>query len=138
MVGDDILCSDVTEAIKRFFKYAKCGFKEDSKVICIFPLLDDDAQLENFISNINNENSKVIFFSLYSKDDPKFQKFYKNWLFIIEHYATVIQVPVNVRQLKYIIKSDAFCKKWLKPKKIEKIYNKLRVAIYVRKGSDEF
>ena len=114
-------CEEVTTAIKRF--YAKVLNKDNASIFCIFPSIDDKWEEFNKYINDNGTQDKkiIIFFSLFDKESHEYLEYYKNWLFVIEHYATVVKVPVDVAELRRIEP-----KSFLKPGDVKGIYNKVK------------
>ncbi|MGQ9846840.1 MAG: hypothetical protein ACUVQP_04970, partial [Bacteroidales bacterium] len=85
--------------------------------------------MEFFVSEINksdSKNSRIIFFSLFDKNELDFSEMYTDWLFIVEHYAKVIKIPFDVAQLKDIANNMDFPKEYLRPGEIEKLYDNIR------------
>jgi len=110
-------------SLEIFCKYVIIN--KDKKII---PILPFSQNLEEFIENVNknSENTLIIFFSSIGKDNNEFYEIYKDWLFVIEYYALILEVPFNIGLLREIINKE---KKWLKPKKIKEIYNNIKEAM---------
>jgi len=113
-------CNEIKLAIERFAK--RVVFKNSSDNINIAVICYDETDYKDFVQQLNKK--LIIFISLFDDNDPEFMSCYKDWLFVIKHFAHVLKLPITLYELRNIVYKGP--KEYLPPQEIEEIYNNIK------------
>ncbi len=121
------LNEEIKNSVERYLKFT-CNNKKNFEIVVITPFIEN-YDFEKFICDLegasqNKNNKMILLFSIFEKDSPEFDEFFEEWLFVINHYATVIKIPFNAQELKNIKQ-----KNFLKIEEIKSIYDKLKESM---------
>jgi len=113
---DVTTCDEIESAIERFAE--KVVLKNyDIVIICY-----DETKPKTFVKKLENGQSSklVIFISLFDENDPEFMSCYKDWLFVIKHFAHVLKLPITLYELRTIVSKEP--KEYLSLDRIATVY----------------
>ena len=99
-------CNKIKLAIERFAK--RVMSKNLSDNINIAVICYDETDYKDFVEQINKQLNKklIIFISLFDENDPEFMFCYKDWLFVIKHFAYVLKLPITLYELRTIVSKE--------------------------------
>ena len=117
-------CNKIKLAIERFAK--RVVSKNSSNNINIAVICYDETDYKDCVQQLNKQLNKklIIFISLFDENDREFMSCYKDWLFVIKHFAHVLKLPITLYELRNIV--DKGPKEYLPPQEIEEIYNNIK------------
>jgi len=105
-----------------------CNQKPNELLVVIpEPLIegaDKYSKIEEFENKLDENKYFILFLSIFDKENKEFAEFYKDYVFIVEHYTNFLKIPFEVKKLKEILEEEE--KEYLSLREVANYYSELK------------